>query len=115
MTMRSGFITSRIDVVARLRRITFIATRFWTSRSTSSKTRSLGSEMSSIARERPRRPHHAPLERDHLLQPPARDVGERQEPQRLAGGRAVHDDRVELAGVVVALDLEQRAQLHPGG
>ena len=43
------------------------------------------------------------------------DVGERQQPQRLAGRRAVDDDRVALAGLVVALELQQREQLVHAG
>ena len=50
ITIRSGFITSRIEVVARSRRISFIATRLRTRRSTSSNTASLGSGTSSSAR-----------------------------------------------------------------
>ena len=50
-----------------------------------------------------------------LVQPPARDVGKRQQPQRLAGRRAVDDHRVVVAGLVVALDRQQAEQLvHPG-
>ena len=46
MTIRSGFITSRIDVRERSRRMSFIATRLRTRRWTSSKTASLGIGMS---------------------------------------------------------------------
>ena len=67
------------------------------------------------AREGARRRHQAALDREDLLEPPARDIRERQESQGLAGGRAVHDDRVVVAGLVVTLDLEEREQLvHPG-
>ena len=67
------------------------------------------------ARERPRGGHEALLPGEHLVEPPARDLGERQQAQRLARGRAVHDDHVELARLVVALELQQREDLvHPG-
>ena len=49
-TIRSGFITSRIDVRSRSRRIPFIAIRLRASRSTSSNTSSPGSGMSSTPR-----------------------------------------------------------------
>ncbi len=49
-TMRSGFITSRTEVVERSRRMAFIATRLRTSRSTSSNTASSGSGTSSRPR-----------------------------------------------------------------
>ena len=49
--------------------------------------------------------------REHLLQPPPGHVGEREQPQRLPGGGAVDDDRLPLAGLVVALELQQREQL----
>ena len=80
----------------RSRRIPFIATRLRVSRSTSSKTASLGSGTSN----RPRAIGRAAditraLPREDLLEPPAGDVREREQPQRLAGGRAVDDDRVE--------------------
>ena len=46
--------------------------------------------------ERPRRVERAALVRgDDPVQPPARDVREREQPQGLAGGRAVDDDDVE--------------------
>ena len=67
------------------------------------------------ARQRPCRGDHPPLPREHLLQPPAGDLGEAEETQRFTGGRAVDDHRVELARLVVALDLEQAEELvHPG-
>ena len=67
------------------------------------------------ARPRPRRGDHPPLPREHLLQPPAGDLGEGEETERLTGRRAVDDHRVELARLVVALDLEQAEELvHPG-
>ncbi len=43
------------------------------------------------------------LERHDLLEPPARGVGEGQQPQRLAGRRAVDDDHVPSALAVVLL------------
>jgi hypothetical protein len=53
--------------------------------------------------------------REDLLQPPARDVGEGQQAQRLAGRRAVDDDAAEAPLLVVALDLQQAEELvHPG-
>ena len=83
----------------------------------SSSTASPGSATSSIARASGRA---ASIRRDLLgedpLQPPARDVGEAQQAQRLAGRRAVDDDDVELARLVVALELQQAEELvHAGG
>ena len=62
-------------------------------------------------RDRLRGADQAALPREHLLQPPVGDVGEAEQPQRLAGRGAVDDHRVELAGVVVALDLQQAEEL----
>ena len=50
MTIRSGFITSRIEVRERSRRMPFIATRLRARRSTSSNTASLGSDTSKNVR-----------------------------------------------------------------
>ena len=50
ITILSGFITSRIVERVRSRRISFIAMRFWDSRSMSANTARLGSEMSSSER-----------------------------------------------------------------
>ena len=63
------------------------------------------------AGERPRGVEDPALLREDLVQPPARDVREREQAQRLAGRRAVDDHRVELAGLVVALDRQQAEQL----
>ena len=65
--------------------------------------------------QRPRRGDDLVLAREDLLQPPARDVGEREQAQRLAGGRAVDDEHVEVALLVVALELQQREQLVEAG
>ena len=46
------------------------------------------------ARERPRGGQQRALAAEDLVEPPARDVGEREQPQRLAGGRAVDDHDV---------------------
>src|SRR5881397_2923119 len=67
------------------------------------------------AREGPRGAEDAPLLREELLDPPARDVGERQQPQRLAGRRAVDHDHVVATLGVVALEGEQREQLVHAG
>ena len=66
-------------------------------------------------RQRPRRGQQRPLAPEHLVEPPARDVGEREQPQRLAGRRAVDDHDVPVALVDVALDLQQREQLVAAG
>ena len=82
----------------------------------SSITRSSGSDMSKNARAsgRAAREQRA-LAPEHAIQPPARRVREREQPQRLAGRRAVDDDRVPLAGLGVALELEQAEQLVGAG
>ena len=93
-----------------------MAIRFSTSRWTSANTRSSGSETSrNVSRERPRRGQQRALAAEHLVQPPARDVRERQQPQRLAGRRAVDDDHVPLARLDVALELEQANSSSPPG
>ncbi len=112
ITIRSGFITSRIEVCSRSRRIAFIAIRFWTRCWTSLNTSSLGSGTSMKVRaKRPRRRDQPPLPGQDLVEPPAGDVGEREQPQGLAGRRAVDDHDVEVAGLVVALDLQQAEEL----
>ena len=93
-----------------------MAMRLRTRRWTSSRTSSPGSDTSSTARANGRAASRIrPCCGKTLLQPPARDVGERQQPQRLAGRRAVDDDHVVLAGLVVALDLQQAEQLVHAG
>ena len=67
------------------------------------------------ARERARGVEDPALLGEELLQPPARDVGEREQPQRLAGRRAVDDEHVVLAALVMALDRQQREQLVGAG
>ena len=86
--------------------------RLRTSRCTSASTSLPGSGRSSIVRANGRAALSEPLlPREHLLEPPARDLRERQQPQRLAGRRAVDDDHVELARLVVLLELQQREDL----
>src|SRR5262249_33199572 len=46
-----------------------------------------------------------------LVQPPAGGVGEAEEPQCLARGRAIDDDHVVVLGLDVALEDQQREQL----
>ena len=112
ITIRSGVITSRIETASRSRRISFIAIRFSTSRWTSPNTRSSGSETSkNVARQRPRGGQQLALAPEHLVQPPLRDVGEREQPQRLAGRGAVDDHHVPVALLDVALELQQAEQL----
>ena len=67
------------------------------------------------ARERPRRRHELRRLREDLLQPPARDVGEREQAQRLARRRAVDDHAAEAPVLVVALDLQQAEELVEAG
>ena len=82
----------------------------------SSITRSSGSERSRNARASGRAAaEQRALAAEHAVQPPARRVREREQPQRLAGRRAVDDDRVPLAGLGVALELEQAEQLVGAG
>ena len=114
-TIRSGVITSRIEVVERSRRMSFIATRLRTRRSMSSNTASLGSDMSSIpANGRAAAtigPRKGNTFSSHQVQTSGNDSSRSVSP----GGRAVHDDRVELARLVVVLDLQQREQLVHAG
>ena len=63
------------------------------------------------ARDRRRRRHDLLLPGKDALQPPAGDVGERQQAQRLAGRRAVDDDHVPVARLVVALELQEAEEL----
>ena len=116
ITILSGFITSRIVQCVRSRRISFIAIRFCDSRSMSANTAWLGQrDVQQRARDRPRGGQDLPLEGKDLVDPPAGDVGKRQQPQRLAGRRAVDDDDVPLAGFVVGLEPQEREELVAAG
>ena len=53
----------------------------------------------------------APLHREDLLQPPAGAIRYCQETQRLAGWRAIDNDRVEVAGVAMIGDPKEAGQL----
>ena len=113
-TIRSGVITRRIEAWRRSRRISFIAiswrTSFWTSAITSSP----GISHVHHSRDRLRRGEQPPLPRKDLLEPPVGDVREAEQAQRFAGRRAVDDDGVVVAGVVMALDLQEAEELiHP--
>ena len=55
------------------------------------------------------------LDRQDLLDPPAADLREAEQPQRLAGGGAVDDDEVVVAALAVAVDPEQVGQLFHAG
>ena len=116
-TIRSGVITSRIET-ALARRAAARASRpgCRTSRWTSAITRSSGSERSRNVRASGRAAaSSALLAPEHLVQPPARGVREREQPQRLAGRRAVDDDHVPVARLDVALELQQAEQLVAAG
>ena len=65
----------------------------------------------SRARDRARGGQKLALVGEDLLQPPAGDFGEGEQPEGLAGRRAVHDHGVPLAALLMALELEQREQL----
>ena len=115
-TIRSGVITSRIDTREASRSSSCIATRLPTSRWISASDLLVGQlDVEEHARERARGGEHRLLLAEHLVQPPARGVREREQPQRLAGRRAVDDDRVPLAGLDVALEDQQREQLVAAG
>ena len=93
-----------------------MAIRLRTRRCTSSRTASPGSETSSMARASGRdRGHELGRLREDLLQPPARDVGEGQQAQRLARRGAVDDHAAEAPVLVVALDLQQAEELVEAG
>ena len=115
-TIRSGVITSRIDACSASRSRSCIATRFATSRLDLRERAVVGElEVEERARQRPRRRQQRALAPEHLVQPPLRRVGEREQPQRLAGRRAVDDDHVPVAGLVVGLEREQAEQLVAAG
>ena len=59
----------------------------------------------------PRRRDQPALPRQDLVEPPAGDVGEGEQPQGLAGRRAVDDDHVVVAARVVGADLQQAEEL----
>ncbi len=63
------------------------------------------------ARKRSRRGEQAAFPREDLFEPPAGDVGEREQSQRLSGRRAVDDHGVVVAGLVMPLDLQQAEEL----
>ena len=94
-----------------------MAIRFSTSRWTSANTRSSGSETSkNVFAQRPRRGQQRPLAPEHLVEPPARDVGEREQPQRLAGRRAVDDDASHSPSSTWRLSCSrQNSSSPPGG
>ena len=68
-------------------------------------------EVQERPRQRPRGGEQRVLAPEHLVQPPLRRVREREQPQRLARRRAVDDDHVPVAGLVVGLEREQAEQL----
>jgi hypothetical protein len=68
------------------------------------------------ARERPRGGQQRVLAAEQLVQPPARGVREREQPQRLTRRRAVDDHDVPLSGVDVLLERQQlKSSSPPGG
>jgi hypothetical protein len=71
--------------------------------------------MSSIARANGRAGDDLVLLREDLLEPPARDVREGEQAQRLTSGSAVDDHGVVLRGLVVAAQREQAEQLVEAG
>ena len=61
--------------------------------------------------QRPHRPQRPPVRREHLLDVPRQNLGQRQQPERLAGRRTVHDDEVEPPGLDLRAQLEQGQHL----
>ena len=59
----------------------------------------------------PRHPHRPALPGIDLVEPPLGRVGECEQLQRLAGGRAVHDEDVVLGALSVVLDPHERGDL----
>ena len=115
-TIRSGVITSRIETREASRSRSCISTRLPTSRWTSASDLLVGElDVEEHARERARRGQHRLLLTQDLVQPPAGGVGEGEQPQRLAGRRAVDDDRVVVARLDVVLEHEQAEQLVAAG
>jgi hypothetical protein len=68
-------------------------------------------EIEERARERPRRRQQLRLAARQLGQPPARGLGEREQPQRLARRRAVDDDHVPAAVLDVPPEPQEAEQL----
>ena len=64
---------------------------------------------------RPQGLHHAALGREDPVHVPPQGLGQREQPQRLGGGRAVDDDRVPVAREGVQAQLEQRQHLLGAG
>ena len=114
ITIRSGFMTSRIVARLESRRISFIAIRLRTSRWTSASTSASGMSTSIIraigrAAATIRRSHGKTFS-SHQLAMSGNESSRSVSPV----GRAVDDDDVVLARLVVALDLQQAEELvHP--
>ena len=82
------------------------------SRSTASKTRAAGHrDAGRPGQHRPQRLHHPLLHGEDPLHVPAERLGQREQPQRLGGGRAVDDDDVPVVRRRVQPQLEQRQHL----
>ena len=114
--MRSGVVTSRTETASPSRRMSCIATRFATSACTSPITCSSGSRRSRKARASGRAAASSCVSRPtSFAEPPARSLGEGEQPQRLAGGRAVDDDHVPVAVLDVLLEPQQAEQLVSAG
>jgi hypothetical protein len=65
--------------------------------------------------QRTHRPQRPPLGREDLLDVPGQRPRQREQPQRLAGGRAVDDDEVPEPGVDLLAQREQRQHLLRAG
>ena len=116
MTIRSGVITSRIETALAVAEDLVHRDQVLDEALDLAEHPLVGQrDVEERARERPRGGQQRALAPEHLVEPPARDVGEREQPQRLAGRRAVDDHDVPAAVLDVALELEQAEQLVAAG
>ena len=115
-TIRSGVITSRTDACSRSRRMSCSSHERRDEPVDLREHVLVGQpQIQERARERPRRREQLRLAPGELAEPPARRLGERQQPQRLAGRRAVDHDHVPAPLLDVVADPQQAEQLVPAG
>ena len=116
ITIRSGFMTSRIVHRSRSRRISFIAIRFCDRRWMSANTAGVGSGMSSSERAIGRAAARICFSYGNTLSIHQRATSGNDSSRSVSPvGRAVDDDRVPVAGLVVGLQAQQREQLVHAG
>src|SRR4029453_19643248 len=74
-----------------------------------------GGRLTEAAQQRPGHGRDPPRRGEDPVDVPAERLGQRQQPQRLGGGGAVDNQRVGVAGLVVAVDVDQAEQLVQAG